>query len=117
MLKENNMNVAIASGLADELTQRLRHDTQVYGPNEETEHTHGLVVGSFNDKSLYLVKVDDGKVVVSITHGDIAAMQHDGFSQRKNEPPQQSYEVNAPSFIDDLVEFIRDNTKNLCNLD
>lgn len=101
--QQDNMNVAIASGLAEELMQRLGHTTEVYGPTEESSHTHGLVVGSYRDKTLYSMKVDDGRVVVDITHGEVTEDEH-----------KRSYEVNIPSLVDDVVEFVRDHTEQVC---
>jgi len=99
-VQSDNMNIAIASGLAEELANQLGHTTEVYGPTTEATLTHGLVVGKHGDQTLYSIKVDDGKVTVKIVGGGMATLLPEDNSK--------AFEINTPTLVTDLVEYLRD---------
>ncbi len=95
--QRDNMNIAIASGLAEELTKQLGHEIQVFGPTVEASLTHAMVVAKFNEAALYSIKINDGKAIVKIIGGDMSV-----FHQQDNET---SFDINQPSFVQDLVRY------------
>ena len=98
--QQDNMNIAIASGLAEELTHVLGHKTQVYGPTVEASLTHAMVVAKLEDTTLYSIKVDDGKATLKVIGGKLALL--------KESEDEREFAIQSPSFVSDLVAYVTD---------
>lgn len=94
--QQDNMNIAIASGLAEELTKVLKHRTQVYGPTIEASLTHAMVVAKCGETTLYSIKVDDGKAALKVISGELKAAE------------EREFEIISPSFVQNIVEYVTD---------
>jgi hypothetical protein len=107
--QKDNVNTAIASGLAEELAKELGHRVQAYGPASETDFVHAMVIGPISGvrvdqkreaMTLYSIKVCDGKAVLRVIGGDMALLADAGEARE--------FEIMTPSFIADVVAGVKD---------